>query len=164
LRAEYEDAQKSAADIARENGCSENAILSWLKKHDIPRRTVSQARAIKHWAVCGEQNGMYGRTGNKNPRWKGGVSPERQCVYASSEWARAVVAVWDRDKGICSECGTENTNRRRMYIHHNLGFNEHPEARLDIDNLRLMCARCHSLLHWRIRKAQKGGGSPSAEG
>ena len=45
LRNEYEQQGRSAADIARDAGTTENAILYWLTKHSIPRRSMSQARA-----------------------------------------------------------------------------------------------------------------------
>lgn len=39
LRNEYEQQGRSAADIARDAGTTENAILYWLTKHSIPRRS-----------------------------------------------------------------------------------------------------------------------------
>lgn len=59
-------------------GVTEGAIFYWLSRCGIARRTVSQARSIKKWGLYGKSNPMYGRIGNANPNWRGGVTPERQ--------------------------------------------------------------------------------------
>ena len=45
LESEYINKGRSAGDIAAEVGCTENNILFWLIKHDIPRRSISEVRA-----------------------------------------------------------------------------------------------------------------------
>lgn len=78
LQHEYLSLQRSAADIAKGIGITEGAIFFWLRKHGIPRRTVAQARAVKHWGVSGAANPMHGKCGSLNPNWRGGVSPKFQ--------------------------------------------------------------------------------------
>lgn len=51
LREQYVELGRSTGDIAAEAKTTDAAILYWLKKHGIPRRSVAQARAIKHWTV-----------------------------------------------------------------------------------------------------------------
>ena len=150
---EYTTKQRSARDIADEFGVGETAIAYWLTKHQITTRTTSEARAVKSWAARGPANGMYGRTGSANPRWKGGISPERQRLYASAEWASVSAYVWRRDAETCTRCGVVSHDRRRMYIHHIEGFDERPDLRTDPDNLCLLCTRCHADEH----KAAKRG-------
>ena len=42
-------------EIASEFGVTENAIvLHWMDKHGIPRRTISEARDVKHWGLRGK--------------------------------------------------------------------------------------------------------------
>lgn len=154
LTQEYVELEKSASEIAKEQGCKENNIHYFLKKHNIPTRTIAEARAIKYWALTGEANGMAGRTGSANPRWRGGVTPERQAIYASREWATAVKAVWKRDRATCQRCGARKDKSNRFHIHHIGSFADFPALRTDVDNLVLLCHPCHSWVH---SKANKGG-------
>ena len=146
LREKYEDKQRSAADIASEFGVTENAILFWLHKHSIPRRTMSGVRAIKHWGVTGEENPMYGRRGSDNPNWKGGITPDRQALYSSETWAQAVSFVWRRDMAGCRRCSMIQRRGQQYHIHHCVPF-EHVEYRTNANFLILVCKPCHSWIH-----------------
>jgi hypothetical protein len=146
LQAEYVDKQRSSGEIAADWNVTDAAILFWLRKHGIEIRTVSEAREVKHWGSDGESNPMYGRKGKDSSNWKGGVTPLRQRLYSSREWADAVIAVWDRDKGVCQRCGTEDTNRRKMHIHHIVSY-ENEDLVADPNNLVLLCAKCHYFVH-----------------
>jgi len=77
LNEQYIKQQKSAKDIAAENGVTEGAIFYWLSKHGIKRRSISEARRVKKWGSCGEKNPMFGRCGQDNPHWIDGSSPLR---------------------------------------------------------------------------------------
>ena len=101
LIAEYIVNQKNASQIAKEQGCCENSILAWLHKNNIKVRTISEARKVKHWGACGVDNPMWNRKGELNPRWLGGVTPERQSFYISQEWKSVCSKVWKRDKATC---------------------------------------------------------------
>ena len=98
LQHQYTIMCKSANQIAKEQGCKENNILYFLKKHDIPRRTTQQTRQVKYWGLNGEQNGMYGRCGELNPNWRGGITPERQAFYISEEMKQLAKGVGTKKK------------------------------------------------------------------
>ncbi len=148
LQNEYTSLNKSANQIAKEMGCTENNILYWLKKHKIKTRSMAEVRKVKTWGLKGKQNGMYGRTGRSNPNWKGGVAPERQALYSSREWSKAVSAVWKRDKATCRVCFTrKDESDKQFHLHHIKSFAQHIESRLDVDNLLLVCKSCHNKLH-----------------
>jgi transposase-like protein len=51
---EYVVKKRSASEIAEQFGINPPAIYFWLRRHGIERRTVSQARSIKHWGQSGE--------------------------------------------------------------------------------------------------------------
>ena len=146
LEWQYADLGKSAKEIADEQGCGENNILFFLRKHQIRRRTMAQVRATKHWGAKGNANAMYGKTGAENPNWKGGVTPERQAFYCSHEWTSAVGIVWKRAKHRCQRCGRHSSPTGDFHIHHIVSFAV-PELRCEPTNLALLCPPCHWWVH-----------------
>lgn len=145
---QYIVCQRSASEIAQEAGITENAILYWLHKHKIKRRTISEARAVKHWGASGSDNPMWNKFGELNPNWKGGVTSERQAFYISQEWKDVCSATWKRDNATCQRCGLHKDDRNDMpfHIHHIVTF-ANEELRADIDNLVLLCEACHQFVH-----------------
>jgi 5-methylcytosine-specific restriction endonuclease McrA len=150
LVANYINAQRSTGEIAAEFGTTDAAILFWLRRHEIPRRTVAQARAIKHWGQEGEDNPMWNKRGELNPRWLGGVTPERQDFYTSRAWKDACRTVWGRDKGICQRCGIKHKEALDIpfHIHHIVSFAD-KDLRAEPGNLVLLCEVCHWFVHSR---------------
>lgn len=144
LYQEYVIKQRSAGDIAQEFSVTTEAILFWLHKLSIPRRKMEQIRKLKHWGASGKANGMYDRRGKDNPNWKGGLSPERQTFYSSLEWSNAIKSVWKRDASKCRRCG----GRENLHIHHIISFPV-KEYRTKLDNLVLLCKKCHNYIHSR---------------
>lgn len=141
---------RSTGDIALQFGVKDAAILFWLKRHGIPRRSMSQARALKRWGVSGPDNPMWNRRGELNPSWRGGVTPQRQAFYASSEWRRACSFVWKRDNAKCQRCCADRRTSPDlpMHIHHIVGFAD-ADLRADPSNLVLLCEVCHRFVHSR---------------
>ena len=146
LQYEYTIMCKSATQIAKEQGCRENNILYFLNKHNVPRRTMRQIRKMKHWSLPGELNGMFGRSGESNPNWRGGVTPERQLFYVSDEWKAAAKNIWGRDKFTCQKCSHKKTNSDLFHIHHIVPFTV-VELRTNETNLILLCKKCHNWVH-----------------
>lgn len=164
LEHEYVENGRSAAEIAAQQGITENGILHWLHKHEIPVRTVAEARAKKHWGAAGEANGMAGKRGEQSATWRGGITPERQMCYSRLEWAVLVEVVWDRDGGRCQRCRCQSGNRRRIHIHHLIPFGECSEAqRVDPEMCLLLCSKCHGWVHSKHNVTGdfflKGGGT-----
>jgi len=151
LEAEYLEKKRSTGEIAEEFGVTDAAIIFWLKRYGIPRRSISEARAEKHWGVSGEDNPMFGRTGADSPQWKGGCTPERQAFYASLEWSKVCALVWRRDKAICQRCGEKSSNSLKMHIHHIAPFAVR-ELRAEPTNLLLICETCHHWIHSKKNK------------
>ncbi len=141
LEREYITNGRSAADIAPSEGCKENNIIFWLHKHGIPRRTVTEVRRAKHW----------GSPGAKNPMWNGGTSSERQLFGNSPEWKSAIRQVYGRDHKTCQRCGRKQTLRRLFHVHHRISFKE-SELRTNLDNLVVLCSKCHHWVHSRANK------------
>lgn len=150
LEREYIELGRSTGDIAAQFGVTDAAIIHWLKKHGIPRRSVSEARKLKRWGAVGADNPMWNRRCELNPNWKGGVTPERQAFYQSQEWKDACSFVWKRDGAKCQRCGLHRDEQPDMpfHIHHVVSFAV-PELRAANDNLVLLCEVCHQFVHSR---------------
>ena len=139
---------RSASDIAANFGVTNAAIVHWLRKHGIERRTMSETRALKHWGSSGSDNPMWNRRGELSPRWLGGVTPERQEFYTSQEWKSVCSEVWKRDQATCQRCGLKKAEQADMpmHIHHIVSFAE-KELRAESRNLVLLCKVCHNFVH-----------------
>lgn len=148
LYREYIIKRKSAKQIAEENGCNENNILAFLHKFGIPRRTIKEVRAMKHWALKGKFNGMYGRVKKLNPNWNGGHSPERQCIYARSAWKELAKSIMKRDHYTCKDCGYyRKDNKSKLVVHHIKAWSRYPKLRFKPSNLITLCVNCHTKRH-----------------
>lgn len=147
LRREYVEKQRPAGDIGAEHGVTEAAILFWLKKHNIPRRSMTEIRSRKKWGQAGSKNGMYGRRGENNPNWKGGCTPERQDFYSSEEWKRVARLVKKRDGRTCQRCGASGPDAK-LEIHHIVRFAV-VKLRAEPTNLVMLCDPCHVFVHSR---------------
>ena len=146
LEREYLDAGRSARDIAAPFGLGETAILYWLDKHGIPRRSISEARKLKHWGSSGADNPMFGRTGPRNPNWNGGLTPARQAIYTKARWKTVAGKVRRRDK-TCRLCG----EGEMLEIHHIERFGDAPLLAMDAENLILLCKGCHKRVSRRSK-------------
>lgn len=145
---QYSTRRRSAADIATEGGVGETAILYWLGKHNISRRSVSETRKYKYWGSAGADNPMWNKRGELNPRWLGGITPERQSFYTSTEWKKACRTVWIRDDAECQRCRLLKKEFPDIpfHIHHIESF-ANKSLRADTKNLLLLCEVCHHFVH-----------------
>ena len=144
---EYVEEKKSAKRIAIEQGCNENNILYFLKKHNIETRTMSEIRRIKHWGARGKNNPMFGRYGKLNPNWNGGNSPERQSKYARYYWKELAKSILKRDNYKCRKCGQGHIKDHKLIVHHIKPWARYPELRFVADNLITLCEACHKNEH-----------------
>ena len=144
---EYIKKKKSAKSIAEEQGCKENNILYFLEKFGIKRRSISEIRKIKYWAMKGEKNPMFNKRGEKSPNWQGGKSPLRQKIYGRSEWKKLNKKILERDNYQCQLCGVEHKRGNQLVIHHWLPISSFPEFIDKEWNLITLCGTCHKKIH-----------------
>jgi len=97
--------------------------------------------------LSGENNGMYGRTGSKNPNWKGGTSYWRKKHYNSISYKNWQKKVFKRDDYRCQLCGDTKKGDKIIHAHHIKSFAKYPKLRLDVDNGVTLCNICHSKVH-----------------
>lgn len=155
LREQYEAQGRSTGDIAREAKTTDAAILYWLKKHGIARRSVAQARAVKHWGATGEANPMHGKTGAANPRYVDGSSPERQRQYAQGEGKAFLRAVLARDGYKCRRCSAPKEARKSLHVHHLKPWAGNEALRFEESNAVTLCRTCHQWVHSKANKERE---------
>lgn len=155
LITEYVVKARSSAEIAAEVGCKQNNIQFWLKKHGIPARTISQARSVKRWGATGAANPMFGKTGNLNPRYVDGSSPERQRLYVQSAGREFLKRVYARDGYRCRRCAAPKAGPRSLHVHHVKPWAGNPTLRFDDTNAVTLCRPCHSWVHSKRNVARE---------
>lgn len=84
--------------------------------------------------------------GDKNPMWKGGVTPINYKIRNSQEYKLWRISVFKRDKFTCIWCGYKTKGLKPADIHadHIKRFSDYPELRFAIDNGRTLCIPCHN--------------------
>jgi len=152
LEREYAQKGRSALDIAKEHRVTENAILYWLQKLRIHRRTTSEIRKTKHWGARGTANPMYGVCGPRNPHWIDGSTPERQKQYAHCFWKELIRSVYARDNYKCQRCGAEHKGKTKLHGHHLKPWAGNPNGRLALSNVITLCQDCHRWVHSKENK------------
>lgn len=186
LEHEYLALGKGANQIGKEIGRDGKRVWEWLIDYGVPTRTrghdTSQLpKSGETWAgrkhsastkakmsdaakadgrlPWGKDNPPYwrGRGGSQHPCFKGGLTPERQTAYASSDWTSAVKTVWARDNAACQVCGKHHNserNRGNFHIHHVVSFQVR-ELRTDPSNLVLLCKECHKFVHSKANTSKQ---------
>ncbi len=85
------------------------------------------------------------KKGERNPNWKGGISPINNIIRNSAEMRLWRKAVFTRDNYTCIWCGARNGNGKNIILQadHIKPFADYPELRFAIDNGRTLCIECH---------------------
>lgn len=125
-----------------------NAFLG--KHHSAETRKILSEKASipKPW-LRGSRNGMYKKNGDSNPNYKDGSSPERQRLYAGSEWKEVQRQVYKRDNYHCVRCGSPKRGWRGLHAHHIKSWAGNPELRFKLSNIVTLCKDCHNWVHSR---------------
>ncbi|MEN6571392.1 MAG: HNH endonuclease [Anaerolineaceae bacterium] len=134
----------------QDNGWAQEGYVNPFagKKHnENTRRILSQKASKPKPYLMGKNNGMYGRRGQANPHFVDGSSPERQRIYASSEWRSIIRQVYQRDGYRCVRCGATKKGYRSIQAHHIKPWAGNPEMRFDLSNIVTLCHDCHNWVH-----------------
>lgn len=137
LEAQY-NSGKSLAEISNDFDVVPSTIGKFIRKFGISIRSHSESLKMRGSMV-----------GSKNPAWKGGVTPERQQTYKTSEWIELVKYIYERDKYTCQRCGDKHTKQNKLHAHHLKSWAENPALRIEKNNLITLCNSCHMWVHSR---------------
>jgi 5-methylcytosine-specific restriction endonuclease McrA len=88
--------------------------------------------------------------GEKNNRWRGGVSKEAGKAYHTAEYKAWRKAVFERDNYTCQICGTRGV---KLHAHHLMPRSVLPDKTLDPNNGIAVCVPCHKVLHPKVPPA-----------
>lgn len=80
------------------------------------------------------------KAGNKNPNWKGGISPEYKRIRRSSKFFQWRKKVFERDNYTCQMCFNRGGE---LHPDHIKQFAYYPELRFELSNGRTLCKECH---------------------
>lgn len=101
-----------------------------------------EQKKILSKSKLGKLNPMFGKIGEKNPRWKGNSIPDtRQRLRKLKKYKEWRKSVFERDKYTCQDCG-----QKGIYLeaHHKKSWKNYPKLRYIISNGLTLCIKCHN--------------------
>ena len=102
-------------------------VAAMGRKHTL--ETIEKL-SISHLGI---RNGMYGKTREFSPNWKGGISFEPY----SPEWKKSLkMKIKERDNHTCQLCFSENN---LLHVHHI----DYDKKNCSESNLISLCVSCH---------------------
>jgi hypothetical protein len=121
--------------------------ITWAKK-------ISESQKGMHNSPNTEfKKGHAGMIREKNPSWKGGITPINTKIRNSVEYSLWRKAVFERDNYQCIWGGKAHGNK--LHADHIKPFSEYPELRFAIDNGRTLCESCHRKTETYAGKSRK---------
>jgi 5-methylcytosine-specific restriction endonuclease McrA len=111
-------------------------------RSDAKYRFCSHKCAGKAWAKLATQVRDF--QGEKNPAWRGGITPENHKLRNTIEYDLWRNAVFARDNWTCQKCGIRG---HVLHSHHIKPFARFPEFRTSIENGLTVCNSCHRKIH-----------------
>jgi hypothetical protein len=158
LEEQYE--KHSYNKIAKMLGCGETIVFEWCKKHGIESKTRKERLTVYAPLRTPEhlQNISEGNKGNwsgeKNPRWQGGVRERNWADRGTSAANSWRLAVKRKAGGACQRCGRKSGQSCPtcnipvpFYSHHIKPWSQYPELRFDTENGEYLCFYCHKQQH-----------------
>ena len=132
------------------------------KATDKTKKKMSKSMKGKKCSLQTKSKIRKTKIGEKNPRWKGGITPSRKLLRQSlyyKEWRRNVFA---RDNFTCQSCGVKDKTIQAHHVYpvsaiikdnieSILGMDFSVEILSEIDNGITLCRKCHIETH-RLEK------------
>ena len=145
----------SSYQIAEKYNVSRSLITSTLKRYGCPMRSGGKLfeKGFTPWNK-GKQYAAI--MGEKNHRWKGGITSLNQKIRHCIEYKNWIRAVFERDNYTCQKCGKRGGNIEADHfpltfssIMEDHGIKSYEDAQRcevlwKIDNGRALCLKCHN--------------------
>lgn len=121
----------------------------WGRKRSAETRKKS-SESLKQFYQNNQGTRVGAWTGDKNPRWKGGITPKLTAIRNSKEFILWRLSVYKRDDYTCQKCYTRGGS---LHSHHIMSFADNSDLRLKISNGITLCQPCHTKFHSRYGKS-----------
>ena len=120
--------------------------LRWTPEKRERQSGWSRDQVIKQGGVPNAVKFTKGSTaGEKNHKWKGGITSENQKIRHSDEYVAWIKAVMARDNHTCQICQIRGG---KLHAHHIKSFAKFRDLRYDVTNGLTACKDCHTeILH-----------------
>ena len=103
-----------------------------------------KGKQLPEWVKEKLSKAHTGQKGKDHPRWKGGITPEVVVIRHSEDYKKWRNDVFVRDNYTCVFCGIVGG---KLDADHILLFSKYPDKRLDVNNGRTLCIKCHKRRH-----------------
>lgn len=113
------------------------------------RQKIREKRKLQIFTIETRKKIGDAHRGEKNKKWKGGITPVNDTIRKSFEYKLWRKSVFERDNYTCTWCGEKSGEGKRNTLEadHIQLFSTHPELRFAIDNGRTLCKKCHIIRH-----------------
>ena len=109
------------------------------------RRPIPKSGKPKFCSMlCYGKSKVGQNKGEKNNRWKGGITPFNRSLRHSKQYDEWRKAVYKRDYWTCQIC---KRHLKQLVAHHIKTFEKYPELRFEITNGLTLCRACHCKIH-----------------
>lgn len=114
---------------------------TWFKKKNPDRFCLTCGNKLKpnRKIYCCQK--CYPRNDENNINWKGGLLTANQKIRGSTAYKIWRKMVFERDKYVCQLCGQVGGTLNADHIK---PFSLYPKLRLDLNNGRTLCLKCHT--------------------
>lgn len=119
----------STSEISVIYDCHKTTINNVLKRNNVTLRDSKE--------LLIEASRL--RSGDKSPNWQGGITNVGQMIRKTQTYKVIRQEVLVRDNYKCILCESDIN----ICVDHIKSFSDYPELRLDKDNLRVLCKKCH---------------------
>ncbi len=138
-----EETRKKIGDAFRGKKLTEEH-KNKIARGGLGRITSEETKRKLRESKLGDRNPMYGQGGDKNPNYKGGITPVSHKIRSSPksrDWIRRCLV---RDNFASQKTGIRGGE---LHVHHILNFSEYPKCRFDIDNGITLTKKEHKEFH-----------------
>ncbi|HEU4566288.1 MAG TPA: FAD-dependent thymidylate synthase [Gemmatimonadaceae bacterium] len=154
LSEQYHDRGLPQEEIATMAGVSSHTIRAWIRKHRLQKPagtwTIGREpwnkgkRYEAGWHHSEETRALLAdmKRGERNPRWRGGITPIGVQLRKDVEKLRA--SVLERDGYRCRRCGIGAVP---LTMHHILPIWARPDLAGELSNIAAVCRPCHLTLN-----------------